>query len=89
MFSSFQSVIKCRNIVSISSFKQWTSKHCVHNSRHLHIAEFNSNVSTNKKAVFLKPTTVNSNCVNNAVIYFHICRFKSFDFTKKGKLKIV
>jgi len=33
--------------------------------------------------VFLKPITVNSNCVNNAVIYFHICRFKSFDFTKK------
>jgi len=87
MFSCLQYVMKCRGLASISSFRHWTTQHCqfIRNGRQLHVNEISTKVLLNKQEVFLKPIKCKSHSVNDSVIYLHICRFKSFDFSNNKK----
>ena len=87
MFSFIQSAAKGRCFVSISGFRHWTSlqSQLIHNKRQLHISDILIKVTSNKRELFLRPFKATSNSMNKSVIHSHICRFKSFDFSKKGK----
>jgi len=85
MFSFIQSAAKGRCFVSISGFRHWTSlqSQLIHNKRQLHISDILIKVTSNKRELFLRPFKATSNSMNKLDIHSHICRFKSFDFSKK------